>query len=154
MGVWIEAKSGEIMPDGKVNSRLGHLCFRPGWHLSELPYATHIGKKSDGAIKYMHDDEVWCECEYSAETSYQELADANGWHGTKFVERDAYIKDVPVDGYYMFKTSPVMYGKWIIAGKIKVNRVLTDDEVSRICAKHGLVPMLHKDGFDYSTFLK
>ena len=47
MGVWLEAKCGELTSDGKVKSKLGSLCFRPGYHLSNLPYASHIGRKGD-----------------------------------------------------------------------------------------------------------
>ena len=55
IGVWIEAKYGEMNDKGKVKSRLGGLCFRPGWHLSNLPYASHIGKKGDsGEIEYIN----------------------------------------------------------------------------------------------------
>lgn len=36
MNIWVNAKCG------KVKSRLGELAFRPGWHLSDIPYVTHI----------------------------------------------------------------------------------------------------------------
>ena len=65
IGVWLDAKEGPRTVTGKVKSKLGELAFRPGWHLSDIPLAIHIGIKEDGVIKYMHDDEVWCECEFS-----------------------------------------------------------------------------------------
>ena len=71
LGVWLPAKEGPRKRNGKVKSRIGDLAFRPGWHLSEIPLAIHIGIKEDGVIKYMHVDEVWCECEYSDAIDYQ-----------------------------------------------------------------------------------
>ena len=65
LGAWLPAQEGPRKENGKVRSRIGDLAFRPGWHLSDLPLAIHIGIKEDGVIRYMHDDEVWCECEYS-----------------------------------------------------------------------------------------
>ena len=43
IGVWIDAECGERKENGKVKSKLGDLAFRPGWHLSDYPLATHIG---------------------------------------------------------------------------------------------------------------
>lgn len=138
IGVWLDAKEGERLPNGKVKSKLGPLQFRPGWHLSDIPLAVHIGIKEDGVIKYMHPDDVWCECEYSDEIDYQEQAERNG-KGYK-----AMMDEIPVDGFYRFKTSPVMLGKWIIAGRMKINRVLSDEEVGEICRQHGYNPLPRK----------
>ena len=62
-GIWLKAREGPRKPNGKVSSKLGDLMYRPGWHLSDIPLAVHIGIKENGVIKYMHDDEVWCECD-------------------------------------------------------------------------------------------
>ena len=43
VGVWLDAKEGEKLQNGKVKSKLGPLQFRPGWHLSDIPLAVHIG---------------------------------------------------------------------------------------------------------------
>ena len=45
MNVWLEAENGELLDSGKVKSKLGQLCYRPGWHLADIPYAAHIGQK-------------------------------------------------------------------------------------------------------------
>lgn len=57
MNEWIEAEYGEMNDKGKVKSKLGALCFRPGWHLSDIPYAPHIGKKGEnGQIEFMNEN--------------------------------------------------------------------------------------------------
>lgn len=154
MHVWIPAKEGERTEDGKVKSRLGPLCFRPGWHLTEMPLATHIGIKEDGVIKYMHDDEVWCECEFSDTLDYQQTAHSKGWNNGAFYSRDAYLKYIPEKGFYRYKTNPQMLGEWIIAGEMKINRILSDKEVSEICSSRGYDSLprknqisLHEYGF-------
>ena len=46
IGVWLKAEEGTKSSDGShVKSKLGDLCYRPGWHLSDYPLATHIGAK-------------------------------------------------------------------------------------------------------------
>lgn len=135
VGVWLDAKKGDRLTNGKVKSKLGPLQFRPGWHLSDIPLAVHIGIKEDGAIKYMHDDEVWCECEYSDEIDYQKEVEKNG-KGKK-----AMMDAIPVNGFYRYRTSPMMLGTWIIAGRMKVIRVLSDAEVGRICIENHQKPM-------------
>ncbi len=142
MGEWITARAGERLPDGKVKSRLGPLSFRPGWHLSDLPIATHIGVKEDGRIRYQKPDTVWCECEYSDRIRYQEEADERGRNADGIlVSRNAYLTHVPVGGFYRYKTNPQMYGDWVIAGCIRVNRILSDEEVDRILSVNGVTPM-------------
>jgi hypothetical protein len=137
MNEWIPAKEGPMTEKGKVKSKLGQLCYRPGWHLSDIPLATHIGIKVDGVIKYMHSDEVWCEVEYSDHVDYTNVVTENGTVNGKLIPKKAYMTDIPVDGFYRYKTNPNMTGDWIIAGAIKVNRILSDEEVSEICKKNG-----------------
>ena len=42
-------------------------------------------------------------------------------------------------GYYFFRTNSKQKEPWIISDKIKIKRVLTDAEVSEICAAKGIV---------------
>lgn len=146
IGVWLNADIGETTTTDKgqtkVKSKLGNLAFRPGWHLGDLPYETHIGKKgADGKIAFMKDDHVWCECEVAADVDYQPEANAQP-------SRD--LKKLPIDGMYRFKTNPNMTGEWIITGAMKINRVLTDDEVRQICADNDLTPLPRANGRDIS----
>ena len=130
VGVWLTAKEGPRNEKGKVKSKLGGLAYRPGWHLSEIPYAPHIGLKDEatGRIAYMHPNTVWAECEVFDGHDYtKEAAKKNA--------RDSYLRHLPHDGYYYYNTNPQMVGRWVIADKIKVRRVLTDAETDAICMK-------------------
>lgn len=149
---WVPAEPGQMTKNGKVKSKLGELCYRPGWHLSDIPLATHIGIKEDGIIKYMHADEVWCECEFSDSVNYQPEANRNGTHNNKLNPQKAMLKYIPVNGFYRYKTSPQMLGEWIIAGEVKVNRVLSDEEVSDIVRKHGYMPQPRKNPLNYDDY--
>ncbi len=145
MGMWLQAQEGPRKENGKVHSRIGDLAFRPGWHLSDIPLAIHIGIKENGQIKYMHDDEVWCECEYSDAVDYQPVADKRGTRDGVLHPKEAMLPEIPVNGFYRYKTSPQMLGKWIIAGSIKVLRILPDTEVGAICreARYDPLPRKH-----------
>lgn len=141
IGTWLPAQSGEIV-NGKVKSRLGQLAYRPGWHLADAPYAPHIYKKGADGKRYMHDDQVWVECLYSDEINYQPLANEHGRNKDgKIIAKNACLKEIPKNGFYRYKTSPQMHEDWIIAGSIKVVRVLSDEEVARICRNKGYEPM-------------
>lgn len=138
IGEWIDAEEGTRLSDGKVKSRLGHLAFRPGWHLSDVPLATHIGvKDASGRIVAMNPQHRWYECEYSDGVDYQDKAHASGISNGRFNPRNAYIKEIPQGGFYRYKTNPMMFGDWIIAGSIKVIRPLSDEEVAEICEANG-----------------
>lgn len=147
IGEWVEAKCGERTNDNKVKSKLGLLCYRPAWHLSDLPIATHMGIKDDnGKIKYMRPDVVWCECEYSDAINYQEIANKRGTIKGKLVPKLAYLTFIPYNGFYKYKTNPNMLGEWILAGSIKVKRVLTDVEVNNVLLGHNIKPMQRLGG--------
>ncbi len=110
VGEWIPA---EYLPtDG--------YAARPGWHAGVLPDAPHLMKK-DGT---MQEGRIWAEVEMPADTDWQVVADASK-------TRD--IRDkVPAGGYYQFKTNKMQGGAWMIGGAIKVNRILSPDEVKEI----------------------
>lgn len=157
MGVWINAKLGETGKDeNHVKSKLGDLALRGGWHLNEnVPFVNHIGRKNeDGRIAYLFEDHVWCEVEYSNMVDYQALAYQNGINEKgNFIPKNAYIKEVPLDGFYRYKTNPNQREPWIIAGAIKVNRVLSDQEVYDICAAKGYLPLPRYGGeFDAKKY--
>jgi hypothetical protein len=138
MGKWLEAKSGTMTAEGKVKSKLGPLAYRPGWHSGNLPIAHHIGGKSDPkATKpdYRPSDQVWAEVEHPADVDWQSRANAAAKRNKKgeIIPNTAHITDqVPYGGHYHYKTNANMTGNWIISGNMKVNRVLSDDEVKSI----------------------
>lgn len=135
IGKWLRAKEGKRLENGKVKSKLGALAYRPGWHLSEIPYAPHIGIKENGKVKYMKPDTVWAECEIYDEIDYTLKAENNGWINGKFNAQKACLDYIPAYGYYEYRTNNNAYGTWYIADRIMVNRVLTDEEVEWICWK-------------------
>ena len=142
VGKWIKAECGEMTENGKVKSKLGNLAYRAGWHLNDgVPYVSHIYSMHDGK-KYLKDGVVWAEVEYVDTVNYHEEARRNGINKNgKFVARDAYIKHIPDNGYYRYKTNPNMTGEWIISGAIKVNRIMDDEEVYQMCEMAGYKPL-------------
>jgi hypothetical protein len=133
IGIWLDAKEGERTTNGKVKSRLGSLAFRPGWHSSLYPVALHIGEKAnpgDSLPSYRPNNQIWAEVEIHANVDWQSIADAQGK-----AARDKCLKFIPKDGFYKYKTSPNMFGKWFISGELKINRILSDDEVKSINSK-------------------
>lgn len=142
IGEWVDAECGIITKNGNVKSLLGPLAYRPGWHINDgCPYVTHI-YSIHGGKKYQKDNTVWCEVEYSDDIDYQEEANLAGTNKKgKIIPRKAYLKKIPENGCYHYKTSPSMYGEWIIAGCMKIVRVLSFEEVKELCAKHGLTPL-------------
>ncbi len=144
VGTWMYAVPGPMNERGKVKSKLGPLAYRPGFHCSDIPYVTHIGKKgASGKIEYMNPDTVWVEVEITDDIDYQAEAYNNGINPRtgRYNPRDADLDRIPVNGYYRYRTNPMMTGSWIIAHGMKINRILSDDEVARICAQYGLTPM-------------
>ena len=133
VGEWILAKEGTRNKDGKVISKLGPLAYRPGWHLSEAPYAPHIGLKENGKVKYMRPDTVWAECEYYCLKDYTDEARLNGINGNRFNAQKACLDHIPTNGFYWFTTNHNAFGNWLIAERIKVLKVLSDAEVEDIC---------------------
>ena len=142
MNKWLEAEDGKMV-NGKVRSRLGLLAYRPGWHIAEIPNSPWIGKKTKGGELVRRKNCVWCEVEYPTDVCYKDEAFENGWkrclRGMKWSANRAYLKHIPWGGYYRFRTN-TNGDEWIIAGKVKVNKVLSDDEVRSICVASGVVP--------------
>lgn len=147
-GKWIKAEAGPSgKKDGMVKSKLGDLAYRPGWHSGDLPIATHIGGKSNPSLKkpdYRPDHHVWAEVEHPADHDWQSVANSRAkiTKAGKPNAATAHITDqVPYNGHYRYKTNPNMTGNWIISGNMKVNRVLSNDEVKSINDKHGVADL-------------
>lgn len=152
MGEWLRAEIGPMSGD-KVKSKLGPLAFRPGWHAGDVPVATHIGMKdgvADKKPKYRNPEHVWAEVEFAADVDWQAEANKRGTNASgKLVPVRAHITDqLPVGGFYRYKTNPNMEGTWLIGGEMKVNRVLSDSEVKRINDKAGTADLPRKEPLD------
>ena len=140
VGVWLKAEEGPRTESGKVSSRLGELAFRPGWHVNDLPYVTHIYSVHEGK-SWLKDGCVWCRVEYGTDADYSEEAKAAGWRNGKWSASRAYLRRVPEGGFYRYRTNPQMYGEWAIAGEMRILGVLSDEEAERICRENGLDPL-------------
>lgn len=144
---WVEAEVGPMTDKGKVKSKLGALAFRPGWHSGNMPMATHIGGKSDKTKKkpdYRPDNQVWAEIEVPADVNWQKVANERARKNKdgKIVPKTAQIDDqVPKGGYYEYKTNPNMTGNWLISGAMRVNRILSDEEVIKINKSMGVADL-------------
>lgn len=157
LGKWIEAKSGDKFPSGKVKSKLGPLAYRPGWHSGDLPVATHIGLRPKGAKKpvYRRPTEVWAEVLVPDDYDWQVIADsrAKKTKGGKIIPKTAHITDqLPLNGHYRYKTNPNMTGNWIISGQIKVIKVLSDEQVERINSAAGAKDLPREEPIDLKVF--
>ena len=140
--------------NGKVKSKLGPLRYRPGFHINDVaPYVSHIGQKVNGKITYMRPDTVWAMVEYCIDHDYCEEAEANGISASgKFNYIKADLDYIPKHGSYRYKTSPVMTGEWIIAGEMKVIKILSDQEVKEICDSCGSDYLPRKETINLSEF--
>ena len=144
---WVNAEVGPVAASGKVKSKLGELAYRPGWHAGDLPVATHIGGKSAPELKapdFRRPDEVWAEVEMPADVDWQQIANQRARlnKAGQPIASTAHITDaIPEGGFYRYKTSPNMQGNWLIGGGMKVNKVLTDEEVQAINEAAGVADL-------------
>lgn len=107
---------------------VAEFALRPGWHAGSLTTMEQIGL---GPNKDIRDDSfVWAECEVPADVDYQQEAMSNP-------EKDI-PTHIPEDGYYIKATNPTANDEmqWFIAGALKVNRILSDDEADNIVNEH------------------
>lgn len=154
MNQWVKATAGPQAASGKVKSKIGELTYRPGWHAGDLPIATHIGAKSHGDPSLPPDtrpsNQVWGEVEMASDVDWQKVANERARMTKKGTPdpKTAHITDqVPYGGYYRYKTNPNMTGEWMIGGDMRVNRVLTDDEVKAINEAAGVADLPRREGY-------
>lgn len=118
MNEWVMAENIEYHPG---------FAQRCGWHLgATMPSAPWL-MSLDGTYKSQRGKRfkrVWCEVEYAADIDY-----------TSEVEKlpKKYFTDrLPNGGFYKFRESGNRL--WIIADRIKVNRVINEDERLKMLA--------------------
>lgn len=155
IGVWLNADAAPIAGESKTGrpqvkaggkgtqGGSGQLAYRPGWHLGEIPYALQFNRKDENGDKTLFPkDFVWAEVEYAADVNYQQEAEKEGvTENGKYRHSYAGLKHLPTDGYYRYRTNPnPETDPWIITGAMKVNRVLTDEEVDALVLQAGREP--------------
>lgn len=125
LGKWLDAEVGEKIDDTHVKAKgcSGRLSLRPGWHSTKIPFTDWIGKRQPDGTLAQRPDTVWCECEVE---------------GKQLEVTDRYGSRELLDGWYYFKTNAKQVDPWIISNKIKVNKVLTNEEVVGICKSFGI----------------
>ena len=169
VGVWLDAEEGEfagLSKPGRPQVKSigsGNLSYRPGWHLGDIPRAKQFDRrnKETGEMEFPKDF-VWAECEYAMDVDYQPESDARGYERThiddkgnvittksdKYQHSLAGLPKLPKDGYYKYRTNPNPDTvPWIITGQMKVNKLLSDDEVNEILKSKGVEP-IHRQGGD------
>lgn len=159
IGHWIRADIGGSSPrnNKKVDSGIGPLAFRPGWHAGDMPVATHIGAKKEGEkkVSIRPSYQVWAEVEFPNDFDWQ--AEANSRARIKkngdIDVKTAHITDaIPNEGFYRYKTNSNMTGSWLISGEMRVNRILTDEEVNEINKKDGVYDLKRNEPFNYEKY--
>lgn len=149
-GEWVDAIAGDKnSKSGKVKSKIGDLAYRAGWHAGDSAGAKHIGGKAlKGSNKpeYRPANQVWAEVEMPMDFDWQSEANSrasivkSGPNKGKLNSKEAHITDaIPFGGSYRYKTNPNMEGNWIISGNMKVNDIISPDEVKAMGAD---LPML------------
>ena len=125
LGKWLEAEVGEKIDETHVKAKgcSGRLSLRPGWHSTKIPFTDWIGKRQPDGTLAQRPDTVWCECEVE---------------GKQLEVTDRYGSRELLNGWYYFKTNVKQVDPWIISNKIKVNKVLTNEEVIDICKSFGV----------------
>lgn len=125
IGEWLTAKVGDMADETHVKSRLGKLSLRPGFHSTRVPFADWIGKRGPDGKLYQAPNTVWCEC--TVDGNQIQTVGMNG------------LRTLP-DGWYFFKTNSKQIDPWIISDKIRIDRIMTQDEVEKACIAHGIQP--------------
>lgn len=141
-------KTGKPVPGGaiQVDSKLGNLAYRPGWHMGSAPVTRHIGvgasraKDDHNDYDAMYSENVWAKVEYSGHYDYTDKAKT--MPGADKDPKKAMFtdkKDIE-NGFYHYKTNSNADDSedWLIADAIKVLSVLKDETVKSIASEHGL----------------
>ena len=125
IGVWINAVVGEKADQTHVKASGcgGKLSLRPGFHSTKIPFTDWIGKRMPDGSLAQRKNTVWCECEVDGNQIV--VTNRNG------------LREMP-NGWYYFKTNSKQKDPWIISNKIKINRILSNEEVKSICNSFGI----------------
>ena len=135
----------QVKSGGKgTQGRSGLLAYRPGWHLGEIPYAKQFNRlnPATGIKELFPKDFVWAEVEYSKDNDYNDEARQNGVSKNGgFNHALASLHRMPTDGFYNYRTNPdPTTDPWVITGAMKVNKILTREEVETIVKDAGREP--------------
>ena len=112
MNEWVMAQIIEYHPQ---------FAHRPGWHIGTgVPSAPWL-MSADGTYKSQRGKRfrrVWCEVEYVADVDYTPVVES--------LPKKCFTDRLPDGGFYNFRESGNRL--WIIADRIKVVRILSEEE--------------------------
>ena len=161
IGVWLDADAAPVAgtsktgrPQVKVGGKgtqggSGQLAYRPGWHLGEIPYALQFNRKDENGERTLFPNNfVWAEVEYADDVDYNDEARQEGTNASgKYQHSLAGLKHVPTDGSYKYRTNPdPRTDPWIITGAMRVNKILSREEVDDLVRKAGREPQPIQEG--------
>jgi hypothetical protein len=100
----------------------------------KLANQTYPYPKWTNAPRLRNPNHVWAEVDMPNDVNWQKEAEKRGMNAQgKLIAKNAHITDqIPHGGHYRYKTNSNMKGNWLIGGGMKVNRILSDDEVKAI----------------------
>ena len=161
IGRWLDADAAPIAgtsktgrPQVKAGGKgtqggSGQLAYRPGWHLFTIPYALQFNRKDQNGERTLFPNNfVWAEVEYAEDVDYQDEARQEGMNANgKYQHSLAGLKHVPTDGSYKYRTNPdPRTDEWVITGAMRVNKILSREEVDELVRKAGREPQKIQDG--------
>lgn len=124
-----ETPVNEWVPAEIVMEHKG-FSHRPGWHIgTAMPTAPWL-MSADGTYKSQRGKKfkrVWCEVEYAADVDYTDVVAQ--------LPKKCFTDRLPDGGFYAFKESGNRL--WIIADRIKVSRVISEDERVQMLSEMG-----------------
>lgn len=118
MNEWVMAEIIEYHPS---------FAHRPGWHLGALMPSAPWLMGADGTYKSQRGKRfrrVWCEVEYIADVDYTDMVEQ--------LPKKCFVDRLPDNGFYNFRESGNRL--WIIADRIRVTRVISEEERQQILA--------------------
>lgn len=125
IGEWLEAHVPQHDNPHHVKSKIGPLSLRPGFHSTEVPWTDWIGKYREDGVLVQRKDTVWAECEVEGDQIH--------------VTKRYGLRTIP-EGWYYFNTRPRQIWPWVISDRIKINRILSLEEVKGLCHQAGVEP--------------
>lgn len=130
--------SAGFLPKASKAKSIRSVAARPGWHAGDTPTAPHIGpevKINGKTHKIRAENQVWAEVEMPDDVDWQGIANSRAQmkkDGTPNVRTAQITDELPIGGYYRYKTNPNMEGNWLISGNMKVVRELDKEEVLKL----------------------
>lgn len=136
IGQWLQAQIGELTDETHVKASGcgGSLSLRPGFHSTTVPFTDWIGKKMPDGKLAQRANTVWCECEIRG-------------NEVKVLEKCG--SRTIIDGYYKYRTNSRQKDPWLISSEIKINRIMSQDEVKEVCRVNGVKAQPHE--LDYAS---